>query len=178
MKKVLVSSLFFIGTLVVIAARAGTQTDYILAVGDVISIDVFNESNLTIKDARLTATGTLAYPFLGDIPVQGKTIKQVQDYITRGLKGDYLINPIVTVRLIEYRKYFVRGEVKSPGGFSYAPKLTLQKAIALAGGFTERASQKKIQVTREKKGEQQTLWLTLRDKVLPGDIINIEESFF
>ncbi|WP_330927158.1 polysaccharide biosynthesis/export family protein [Candidatus Sororendozoicomonas aggregata] len=178
MKKMVVLSLLLIGELVAISARAGTKTDYTLAVGDVISIDVFNESNLTIKAARLTATGTLAYPFLGDIPVQGKTIKQVQNYITSGLKGDYLINPIVTVRLIEYRKYFVRGEVKSPGGFSYAPQLTLQKAIALAGGFTERASRKKIQVTREKEGEQQTLWLTLGDEVLPGDIINIKESFF
>ena len=174
----LVISLLFIGLLVVGVVKASTQAGYTLAVGDIISIDVFNESNLTIKEAKLTATGTLAYPFLGDIPVQGKTVKQVQDYITTGLRGDYLVNPIVTVRLVEYRKYFVRGEVKSPGGFAYEPQLTLQKAIALAGGFTERASRKKLQVIREEKGEQHTLWLELGDKVLPGDIINIEESFF
>ena len=61
--------------------------DYVLNIGDVISIDVFNEKNLSIPEARMTSTGMLAYPFLGNIKLQGKTLLQVQSYITQQLKG-------------------------------------------------------------------------------------------
>ena len=74
-------------------------------------------------------------PFLGEIEVRGKTVGELERIITEGLRGDYLISPRVNVTIKEYRKFFVRGEVNKPGGFSFEPGLTLEKAIALAGGF-------------------------------------------
>lgn len=84
----------------------------------------------------------------------------------------------VSVGIVEYRKFFVSGEVKSPGGFQFEPGLTLEKAVALAGGFTQRASKRGITVTREENGQPKERELSLNDSVFPGDIIVISESFF
>lgn len=155
-----------------------SYSTYTLNAGDLINIRVFDEEDLSIE-ARLTDAGTISYPFLGEIQVRGRTVGQLEQDITKGLKGDYLINPRVNVTILEYRKFFVRGEVKKPGGFSFEPGLTLEKAIALAGGFSERANKKNVLVTRQSKtGQRQETLMALEGSVMPGDIINVKESFF
>jgi polysaccharide export outer membrane protein len=157
------------------------QTDvavsgYQLGSGDLVRIQVYGESDLSV-DARVTETGMIAYPFLGQIQLLGKTLDQVQQAITRGLRGDYLVDPKVSVTILEYRQIFINGEVKSPGGFAYQPGLTVRKAISLAGGFTERASKNKISIIAEKLPNTQRA-ATLNTPVSPGDIITVEQSFF
>ncbi len=157
------------------------QTDiavsgYQLGSGDLVRIQVYGESDLSL-DARVTETGMIAYPFLGQIQLLGRTLDQVQQAITRGLKGDYLVDPKVSVTILEYRQIFINGEVKSPGGFAYQPGLTVRKAISLAGGFTERASKNKISIIAEKTPNTQRA-ATLNTPVSPGDIITVEQSFF
>ena len=98
--------------------------------------------------------------------------------LVRGLKGDYLIDPKVSVRIIEYRDFFVNGEVKKPGGYPFKPGLTLRKAVAVAGGLTERASESRITVIREQDGEKEKLRASMDTPVMPGDIITIDQSFF
>lgn len=150
---------------------------YGLSSGDQISITVFGEEDMEVE-TRLTDAGTITYPFLGEIRVKGKTVGELQSFLTSELKGDYFIDPKVTVKITEYRKFFVSGEVKSPGGFSFEPGLTLEKAVALAGGFTQRAARKEVVVTREEKGRLQERTMALNESVLPGDIVNVKESFF
>ena len=152
-------------------------SSYTLNAGDLISVRVFEEDDLSIE-ARLTDAGTISYPFLGEVTVRDLTVGQLEQLITRGLRGDYLVNPRVNVTILEYRKFFVRGEVKKPGGFSFEPGLTLEKAIALAGGFSARANKKDIYVTRKANGLRQKQRLAIDSAIYPGDIINIEESFF
>ena len=105
------------------------------------------------------------------------TVGQLEKYINLRLKEGYFIDPRVSVSIKEYRKFFVSGEVKSPGGFSFEPGLTLEKAVALAGGFTQRASKKGIMVTREERGSAVERELALNDSVLPGDIITVKRKF-
>lgn len=150
---------------------------YELGSGDKIGISVFGEDDME-KELILTDAGTVSYPFLGEFRVKGMTVGQLEKYITRQLKDGYFIDPRVSVSILEYRKFFVSGEVKSPGGFSFEPGLTLEKAVALAGGFTQRASKKDIMVTREESGRAVERELSLNESVLPGDIITINESFF
>ena len=98
--------------------------------------------------------------------------------IADGLRGRYLVNPRVTVSIDDYRKYFVTGQVGSPGGFAYEPGLTVAKAVAIAGGFKERASQSKMFIVRDadaKKGRER---VDLGALIFPGDVLTIEESFF
>ena len=152
-------------------------SQYQLNSGDEISISVYGEDDMSLE-TRLTDAGTISYPFLGEIRVKGMTVGELQSFIIKKLKGDYFIDPKVSIAIKEYRKFFVSGEVKSPGGFSFEPGLTLEKAIALAGGFTQRASKKEIMVTREENGKLVEKELDLNESVLPGDIITIKESFF
>lgn len=160
------------------AAQNFGLSDYRLASGDLMNIQVFGEEDLSME-IRLSDAGTISYPFIGEIKVKGMTIGELSDYITTQLKDGYLINPSVNVTISEYRQFFINGEVKDPGGFAFQPGLTLQKAVALAGGFTERASRSKIYITREgRSGEQNTFQADLLTKIQPSDIVNIEQSFF
>ncbi|MBO6658329.1 MAG: polysaccharide export protein [Pseudomonadales bacterium] len=158
-----------------VSAADASLSDYRLGVGDAVRITVFGQDDLDVEGI-LTDAGTISYPFLGEIPALGLTVGQLEQLVHHGLKGDYLVNPSVSVAVVEYRKFFVDGEVKQPGSFSYSPGMTLRKAIALAGGFTERASRKKISVIREDMiGEMS---IVLEDEVFPGDIITVNQSFF
>ena len=80
--------------------------------------------------------------------------------------------------ILEYREFYVNGEVEAPGGFPYQPGLTVRKAISLAGGFKERASKEKIFVIHEGAADDKPIKTSLEARVKPGDIITVEESFF
>ncbi|GGC06652.1 hypothetical protein GCM10011352_36090 [Marinobacterium zhoushanense] len=157
---------------------AAGDAQYRLGSGDVISINVFGEEDLSFEQIRMTDAGTFSYPFLGEVRALGLTAAEVEQRIIKGLKGDYLIDPKVSVSILEYRDFFVNGEVKEPGGYPFKPGLTLRKAVALAGGFTERASKSKMSIIREQGSDKRTFNADLDTRVLPGDIITIEQSFF
>lgn len=162
----------------VAASAVETLSDYQLGSGDTIEIKVYDEPDLSFE-VRLSDAGTISYPFLGEIRVLGLTVGQLEQKIREGLRGDYLVDPEVTVSMVEYRPFYINGEVKEPGGFPYVPGITLRKAVAIAGGFTERASRSKIYVIRDsapvgEEGRQ----IGLDERVMPGDIITVEQSFF
>ena len=120
----------------------------------------------------------LSFPVLGEIKVRGMTVGALEEYITKGLKGRYLLNPQVNVSIEEYRNFYVNGMVEKPGGYPFSPGLTVRKAITLAGGFRERASREKINIIRDDDPKQVARKADMNTAVLPGDIITIEESFF
>ncbi len=153
------------------------DSGYRLGPGDQILINVFGEADLSM-DFRLNDTGRLNYPFLGELTVEGLTLAELERLITQGLKGPYLVNPEVTVSIGEYRPFFMQGEVNRPGGFPYQPGLTIQRAIALAGGFTERAARSKIEVTRAGDPTATAQPIELSGPVFPGDVITVQQSFF
>ncbi len=158
-------------------AIADATSTYTLNAGDLIAVNVFGEEDLSVE-SRLSDAGTFSYPFLGEIRARGLTVSQLAKQIGDKLRGDYLVNPRVNVTIVEYRKFFVYGQVNKPGGFSFEPGLTLEKAVALAGGFSPRASKNSVDVTREIQGRKVTVKMLLDKPVLPGDIVNVKESFF
>ena len=160
------------------AKSASEFSSYKLGVGDVISIQVVGEDDLKREKVRLSDAGTLSFPYLGEIRVRGMTVGELEDFITKGLKGRYLLNPQVTVTMSEYRNFFVNGMVDKPGGYPYVPGLTVRKAISIAGGFKERASREKINVIREDDPKGLPVRIALDAPIHPGDIITVEESFF
>lgn len=159
------------------ALDQATDSGYRLGPGDRIIIKVFGEEDLSM-DFRLNDSGRLNYPFLGELMVQGLTVTELEQLITRGLKGSYLRDPAVTVSIAEYRPFFLYGEIVKPGGIPYQPKLTVERAIALGGGFTERASRSKIEVVRANDSQHKPVRVELTDPVFPGDIITVKQSFF
>lgn len=154
-----------------------SDSRYKLGAGDHIVIQVFGEPDLSMSFA-LNDSGNLNYPLLGELNVAGLSVLELEQLITKGLRGDYLINPDVTVSIEEYRPIFINGEVKRPGGFPYQPSLTIEKAIALAGGFTERASRSRFTLVRASNPSETLTGIRGNERVLPGDIITVDRSFF
>lgn len=153
-------------------------SNYKLAAGDVITIRVFGEDDLSREKIRLSDAGTIPYPVLGEVKALGLTIGAIEKSITDGLRGGYLVNPRVSVTIEEYRPFYINGMVTSPGGYPYQPGLTVLKAASLAGGFKERASFSKISIIRENDPKNQPQKVDINAQVNPGDTIFIEESFF
>jgi protein involved in polysaccharide export with SLBB domain len=158
-----------------ITANAEAQS-YRLGAGDTIVIKVYGEEALTLE-IQITNSGTINYPFLGGLQLNGLTIKEVEQLVYKGLKGDYFIEPNVFVGMVEYRPFYIHGEVKNPGGYPYQPGMTVNQAIALAGGLTERASQEKIAISREGSKVDSERG-TINSAILAGDTITIEQRFF
>lgn len=153
------------------------STNYRLGAGDSISIFVYGESDLSMK-VRLGDSGVINYPFVGKVVAKGKTLASLQAEIEDGLRGDYLINPKVSVTVDDYRSIFVNGAVNKPGGFPFEPGLTVEKAITLANGFTDRANRKKIYKIAEHDVSKTPVKVSLDSSIDAGDVIIIEESFF
>ena len=109
--------------------------------------------------------------------MEGLTVLEVEAELTRRLADGYLRTPRVTVAVTEYRLVYVNGEVNRPGGYSYRNGLTVHKAVILAGGFSERASLNKITLIREYEFKIPKK-VDLNDRLRPGDIITVGESFF
>ena len=165
--------------LLLISSVSGAQDakDYVLAPGDQLTISVFGEPDLSVA-FTLGDNGLLNYPFLGEIRIAGKTTSELEKHLANGLRGDYLINPEVTVSITQYRPFYLNGEVKNPGGYPYQPGLTLEKALALAGGLTARAARNKILVKRSGDASDMTEDIDMSDPVGAGDVITVPQSFF
>jgi len=156
---------------------AQSINEYRLGSGDTIKITVFGQQDLSIE-TLLNDSGKVDYPFLGQLQATGLTLAQFQQQVHLGLKGDYLINPNVSVSIVEYRPFFIDGEVKKPGGYPFQPGLTVSKAAALAGGYTERASLTKIFIIRSNDSEQKSVNVKANASVNPGDIVTVKQSYF
>lgn len=162
---------------------------YRLGAGDLISISVYDEPDLDIE-MRIGLSGSISYPFLGDVAVSGLSPSELEKKLTSGLKGQYLIDPNITVSIIEYRPFYVIGEVEKPGSYAFHPGLTVNRAISIAGGFTDRASRSSIYVIDDQQklkelmqpdsveDEQKRKKVKLFDFVQPGSVITVEQSFF
>lgn len=157
---------------------AALLSTYKLAAGDVITIRVFGEDDLSREKIRLSDAGTIPYPVLGEVRALGLTIGEIEKSITTGLTGRYLVNPRVSVTIEEYRPFYINGMVERPGGYPFQPGLTVLKASSLAGGFKERASFSKISIIREGDPTGRPQKADINSPINPGDTVFIEESFF
>ena len=160
-----------------VAAGDGLS-NYRLGAGDVINITVYDEKELSLEKVKLSDAGSILFPMLGEIRVLGLTVSALQQKVTEGLKGTYLINPKVTVSVEQYRDVFVNGEVYKPGNYPYQPGLTVRKAVSIAGGFKDRANKDTVSIIHENQIKPEATKSELGALVEPGDTITVEESFF
>ena len=178
LKKITILALVFLSSVFAYAQEGNlSMSQYQLGSGDRINISVFGQDDLSME-IRLPDVGTINYPFLGELKLVGMTAAEVESLIYEGLLGDYLVNPSVSVSIVEYRPFFIDGEVKRPGGYPYQPGLSVNKAAALAGGYTERANKDKITIVRETDGQQFEFSVSVTDMIQPGDIVTVNQRFF
>lgn len=150
---------------------------YQLGSGDQIKVTVYGEEDLS-GEFLLDGTGTIAMPLIGPVTIAGQDVQQSETLIVEKLADGFLINPRVSIEVLNYRPFYIIGEVKEPGSYPYVSGMTVLNAVALASGFTYRASENKIEVTRKVDGEEQKFRISVTASVLPGDILRVPERFF
>ena len=154
------------------AELAVPRDGYRIGANDVIRIQVFGEDDLTVE-SRVSGDGKINYPLLGVLQVEGRTIEELQQELTVRLANGYVRLPKVSVLIVRHRNFYVSGEVKTPGGYPYEEGLTVQKALSIAGGFTEKAEKQGLKVTRLTEGRVETLTLGPDDVIQPNDILMV-----
>ncbi len=150
---------------------------YQLGSGDQIRVTVYGEEDLS-GEFELDGEGTISLPLIGAITVGNRSLSDAESLITAQLADGFLVNPRVNIEVLNYRPFYILGEVQDPGSYPYVSGMTVLNAVALASGFTYRASESKIEVTRRVDGVEQKMRIELTAAVLPGDIIRVPERFF
>src|SRR5262249_33863821 len=140
-------------------------------------ITVFDQDSLT-NTYTVDQAGYIAFPLIGQVAARGRTPQQLSGQIAQKLRQGYIRDPDVTIDIDRYRSIYVMGKVGQPGQYAYVPGMTIQNAIAVAGGFTSRAYQGDADVTRKLNGQVSTGRVTISGPVMAGDTIYVRERFF
>jgi polysaccharide export outer membrane protein len=150
---------------------------YLLASGDRLRVIVFGQDNLA-NIYTVDGEGRIAVPLIGPVQVAGGTTEAAARTIEARLRNGYIREPKVTVEIEVHRPFFVLGEVLTPGQFPYVNNMSVQTAVAIAGGFTPRADQTYAEVTRPIREGLITANVPITYPLKPGDTIVIKERWF
>ncbi|MDQ0454056.1 polysaccharide biosynthesis/export family protein [Rhizobium paknamense] len=154
-----------------------TIQPYRLDSGDRLRVTVFEQASLT-NTYTVDQAGYIAFPLVGQVAARGLTLPQLENALAQKLRQGYLRNPDVSIEVDRYRSIFVMGEVGQPGQYSYVPGMTVLNAVAVAGGFTSRANQRDVDVTRKVNGTIATGRVPVTDPILAGDTLYVRERLF
>jgi polysaccharide export outer membrane protein len=158
-------------------AQADDDLAYRVGPGDKLRMTIYGEDNLT-GQYDVSDQGNVALPLIGQVGVGGKTLQEVQALIAEKYGANYLVNPRVSVEVLNYRPFFILGEVNKPGSYPYVSGLTVFTAVAVAGGFTPRADEKDILIKRANNPAETERRVSEDTTILPGDVIRVMERFF
>jgi polysaccharide export outer membrane protein len=156
---------------------ADNGAPYLLGAGDSLKINVFGDADLS-GIYKVADTGGIIMPLIGIVPAAGHTVPDFQRRLTERLNAKAVKSPDVTVQIAEYRPFFILGEVKNPGSYPYIPDMTVLTAVAIAGGFTFRASDDEVSITRKHDGVAKEARARRDARILPGDVVYVFERHF
>ncbi len=159
------------------AASYEFGSGYRVGAGDRLSIRVVGEQDLT-GEFIVDATGVMSMPYVQSVPVAGLNTGQIERLIEQKLKAGYLRDPKVSVQAINLRPFYIMGEVTTGGSFSYQPGMTVQNAVAIAGGYGTRADKREVLITRRTVKGTTTYKVPVTTQVYPGDIVYVRERWF
>lgn len=150
---------------------------YRLDSGDQIRVTVFGQADLS-RVYPIDVSGNITMPLIGSVPARGRTPVALSAGISGRLARNYVRNPDVSVEVQIYRPFFVLGEVQRAGQFPYVSGMTVQTAIAIAGGYTYRADQRGVVITRRGQDTPIRGYAANDELVMPGDTIYVDERYF
>ena len=159
------------------AMAEATIQPYRLDSGDRLRVNVFEQAGLS-GTYTVDQAGYVAFPLIGAVPSRGHTLPEMEKMIADKLRQGYLRDPDVTIEVDRYRSVFIMGEVGQAGQYSYVPGMTAQTAIAVAGGYSPRANQRNVDITRKINGKIVTGRVSISDPILAGDTIYVRERLF
>lgn len=150
---------------------------YRLDSGDRVRVTIFDQKELS-GSYSVDQAGYIAYPLVGAVPARGRTAQELEGVLAASLRQGYLRDPDVAIEIERYRSFFIMGEVSQGGQYSYVPGMTVQNAIAIAGGYSARANQVNADITRKVNGHVITGRVPISDPILAGDTIYVRERLF
>ena len=156
---------------------ANNGTNYQLDTGDVVRIDVFEQTNLS-RLYRLNGGGFVTIPLIGSVMARGLTTQALEQEVAAKLRRSYLRDPKVTVEISTHRPFYILGEVRNSGQYPYVLGMTIETAVAIAGGYSPRANQRKVQVIRRLGGKLVRTYVPNNYQIRPGDTLKVIERFF
>lgn len=151
-------------------------SDYVLGHGDRIRVTVFGHDDLS-GEFLVSENDTIAMPLVGVLDFSAATVSEAQQMVVDALKPDYLLNPRVSIEVLEYRPFYIIGEVNNPGPYPYVNGMTVMEAVALGGGFTYRARTNRVMIIRATDDTREERSIPVTDEVLPGDVVRVTERF-
>jgi polysaccharide export outer membrane protein len=151
--------------------------EYQLGSGDKVRVTTFGEESLT-GEFQIGGTGKISLPLIGEIDALGVTARQLQDRIESALKQGYLKDPHVSVEVLNYRPFYILGEVKNPGSYPYVNGMTAINAVALAGGFSYRSREDDFYIARGSERHRQKYLGHPDTPLMPGDVVTVRERYF
>lgn len=154
-----------------------TEPSYELGSGDKIRVTVYGEPSLS-GEFYVTGSGLVSLPLVGEVRAAGLSISQFQNAVQTALSDGYLKEPRVNAEVLGFRPFYILGEVSKPGTYPYTSGLTVQNAVATAGGFTYRADKGRVFIKRNGATTEVKSELSPSTTVSPGDTIRIGERFF
>ena len=150
---------------------------YRLDAGDKLRVVVYGQEGLTNTYA-IDAGGSITMPLIGSMPARGRTPTGLAAEITAKLRSGYIREPSVAVEIEAYRPFFILGEVAAPGQYPYVPNMSVESAVAIAGGFSPRARRDRVTLTHiDNSGSSRTV-VPLGTALGPGDTILVGERWF
>ena len=149
---------------------------YLLDTGDKLRIFIYGHPNLS-RLYTVDHQGMVSVPLIGDVPARGRTSKGLGRAIAARLGAQYVKEPQVTVDIAQNRPFFILGEVRSAGQYPYVSGMTVQEAVAIAGGYGDRASERRVQITRRYNGIIEKMDVPPDYVVQPGDTIYVYERW-
>jgi polysaccharide export outer membrane protein len=153
------------------------DSSYHLGAGDKLRVVVYGQEGLTNTYA-IDAAGSITMPLIGPVPARGRTPAGLAAEISAKLRNGYIRDPSVAVEIDSYRPFFILGEVQAPGQYPYVPNMTVESAVAIAGGFTPRAQRNTVTVTHTDAGGSGRYVVPLGTSVSPGDTVYVGERWF
>ena len=161
----------------VMAQPAAYDTAYHLDAGDKLRVVVYGQEGITNTYA-IDAAGSITMPLIGAVPARGRTPAGLAAEITAKLRNGYIREPSVAVEIDSYRPFFILGEVQAPGQYPYVPNMTVESAVAIAGGFTPRAKRNMVTVTHTDAGGSGRYVVPMGTSLSPGDTVFVGERWF
>ena len=159
------------------AFHEAVMQPYRVDAGDRLRITVFEQTGLT-GTYSIDQAGYIAFPLIGAVAARGRTLQELEGSIAASLRQGFLRDPDVSIEIDRYRSFFIMGEVGQAGQYSYVAGMTVQKAIAIAGGYSPRAHQRDVDITRTINGKILTGRVRITDPILAGDTIYVRERLF
>jgi polysaccharide export outer membrane protein len=172
-----VSPAVYAGPPMVSVAAPAYDAAYHLDAGDKLRVVIYGQEGLTNTYA-IDASGSITMPLIGLVPARGRTASGLAGEIGAKLRNGFIREPSVAVEIEAYRPFFILGEVAAPGQYPYVPNMTVESAVAIAGGFSPRARRDSVTVTHTDASGSGRYVVPLGTAIGPGDTVFVGERWF